>query len=63
MDNLTQAKELLRRTDAALIKMNRFDEFKKQLTEDEVMFRYEAVVGILIMARNDINEMVRMWSS
>ena len=61
MDILTQAKELLRRTDAALIKMNRFDEFKNQITEDEVRFRYEAVIGMLVMARNDINGMVKAW--
>jgi len=32
-----------------------------EIKESEVSFRYDAIVGILIMAQNDISEMLRSW--
>ena len=59
MDYVAQAKELQRRVWAALAAINARD--KEGLTEIEVLFRLNALEGMLIMANNDIGRMVRRW--
>ncbi len=61
MDYVAQAKELQRRCRAALAAINARD--KEGLTEDEVLFRLNAIEGMLIMANNDIGTMVRRWEA
>ena len=62
MTPLDQVRELSERTKNALESMNRFDDFKGKITESEVKFRYESIIGILLMAQNDIYGMIQEWS-
>lgn len=59
MNHVVQAKDLQRRVQKALAAINARD--KEGLTEIEVLFRLNAVEGMLIMANNDIGRMVRRW--
>lgn len=59
LTSIQQAKELLRRVRTALSAINARD--KSQLSESEVIFRLNAIEGMLIMAVNDIGRMVRVW--
>ena len=61
MTPLEEAHELSRRVSDALVLMRRLDDFKDVIKESEVRFRYEAIVGMLIMAQNDILNMVQAW--
>ncbi len=54
-----EANILRTRVSAALAAMQRFN--KPKFYESEVDFRFDAVVGILIIALADISEMVRTW--
>ena len=56
---LAQAKELQARITKALFEMHRLD--SRSLTESEVSFRLEAISGMLIMAKNDVDALVRAW--
>ena len=58
MDHVAEAKNLLRRAQAALKAINTP---KHEFTEDEVLLRFTALEGILIMAVNDIGRMARAW--
>lgn len=59
MNDIEQAKELLKRIRAALREIGSYG--RDIFTEDEVLFRYIAVEGLLIMANNDVGRMVRRW--
>jgi len=61
MTPLEEAHELSRRVSDALVLMRRLDDFKDVIKESEVRFRYEAIVGMLIMAQNDIINLVHAW--
>ncbi len=60
MRPLEQAKELKKRTRRALAQMRRFD--REGLDESEVLFRLDAVSGILIIALQDIEGVIEAWS-
>lgn len=63
MDSLEQATELYLRVCAALDAMGRFDGWRKeQVTEDEVGFRFDAIVGMLIIAQADLAKMLEEWA-
>jgi hypothetical protein len=61
--DIDQAKELLSRVRGALGALNRMDGFRQEIVEREVKFRFDAIEGILLMARNDIEGMVKMWQA
>jgi hypothetical protein len=62
MDEVLQAKMLLKRVRNALKAMKVNDDFPDLNFEEEVIFRYEAIVGILIMAKNEIQALVKKWA-
>ena len=62
MTSLEEAQELENRIRDAIGSMKRLDNFGMRVKECEVKFRYEAVVGILIMAVNDVSQMVKEWT-
>ena len=59
MNHIDEATELRERTRKALSALNRMQ--RDAFTEDEVLFRFDALVGMLIMAANDIDMMVKEW--
>ena len=61
MNCLEEAIELGARVNKALQAMNHCDGFSGKIKESEVKIRYDAVVGMLLMARNDIAEMTKEW--
>jgi len=54
--------ELSKRVKKALEAMNRFDKFGAEIAESEIKFRYDSIVGILLIAQNDIFGMIQEWS-
>jgi len=60
MTPLEQARELLSKVDKSLKAMDRRG-FKDKITESEVAFRFLAIDGMLVMARNDIIMMIEFW--
>jgi hypothetical protein len=61
MTSLEQAQELQRRVVSCKNELHYYDNFRKEITEEEVLFRFNSLHGILIMAINDINELVNVW--
>ena len=59
MKPVDQAKEIQNRVHKALGAMQHLD--YDDFTEDEVKFRFDAVVGVLIMASNELNKLVKEW--
>ena len=59
--DLADALVLKSRINNALSAMGRFDGYRDNVKETEVSFRYDAVVGMLLMASNDVCEMADLW--
>lgn len=59
---LEQAKELEKRTTEARWAFRKcYDLQAKELTESEVKFRFDTIDGVLIMALNDMDRLVKAW--
>jgi hypothetical protein len=61
MNGLDEALELKKRAQASLSALQRLDSFLGDCKESEVIFRFRALYGILIMACNDIDALVEAW--
>jgi hypothetical protein len=61
MTALDEALELKKRAQSSLSALQRHDSFLNDCKESEVIFRFRALYGILIMACNDIDELVKYW--
>ena len=61
MTALEEAVELKKRAQSSLSALQRHDSFSNDCKESEVIFRFRALYGILIMACNDIDELVKCW--
>ena len=61
MTALDEALELKKRAQSSLSALQRHDSFLNDCKESEVIFRFRALYGILIMACNDIEELVKDW--
>ena len=61
MTALEEAVELKKRAQNSLAALQRHDSFLGDCKESEVIFRFRALYGILIMACNDIDELVKCW--
>lgn len=60
MNAIEQAQELRRRIDQALGGLQQYNTV--DFTETEVEFRFDALRMTLIMARNDVKQMIDEWS-
>ena len=58
---LEQAKELQNRVRGALFRFREGVYLSREFDESEVRFRYNAVEGMLIMAMNDVDMLVKAW--
>jgi len=61
MNEIEQTEKLLSKIDFALAAFRENDDFKSKITENEVLFRYASIEGMLLMARNDVCYMLRKW--
>ena len=64
MTPLKEASALRKKVGEALSIMRAKDErsnFPKDIKESEVQFRYKTIEGFLVIASNDIDEMIRVW--
>ena len=61
MTALDEAVELKKRAQNSLAALQKHDSFLRDCKESEVIFRFRALYGILIMACNDIDELVKYW--
>ena len=61
MTALDEAVELKKRAQNSLAALQKHDSFLTDCKESEVIFRFRALYGILIMACNDIDELVKYW--
>jgi len=61
MTPLEEAQELFKRVSIALNELKRFDGFSADIKESEIKFRYESIIGILLMVRNDITGLLQEW--
>lgn len=60
MNSIEQAKELKHRIDQAIQPF--YDHINSiGFKESEVVFRYQALHGILLMALNDVETMIKLW--
>ena len=60
-NEILEVTELLKRVEKALSAMKPYDDFTFNVKEHEVKFRYDSVVGMLLMAKNDISDMKDQW--
>ena len=58
MTAIEEAKNLKNKIHNALLEMN-FD--REYYNESEVLFRLEAIKGMLIIAHNDAQDLVKFW--
>ena len=58
MIHIEEAKDLKTKIDSAIRAMN-FD--RENYKESEVLFRLEAIRGMLIIAHNDAQDLVKIW--
>jgi hypothetical protein len=61
MKSSDQALRLLEKMRSAISGFNFSDNFKKQITEPEIMLRYSAIDGFLMVFLNDLGGMYREW--
>ena len=59
--DIKQVKELRKRISDALKAIGNMDDFIG--ADSEIIFRFHSINGMLIMAHNDVNQMVKEWDS
>jgi hypothetical protein len=61
LDSLEQAQKLLQQINDSLNAFRGNNKLKGNITESEVKLRYDAIEGVLLIARNDTEAMVKAW--